>query len=220
MAETSRKLPRVLRPSNLDGVARSGSAVDPERLVSIESRVGREIRELRRARDITLARLSEVTGLSQGLLSQIETGKSEPSIKSLHAIARALGVGISWFFPDTPASGDAELADIVVRRGSRRSLSFDSGITDELLSPNLGRQIELLRCVFAPGSESGAAPYSHIGEEAGVLISGQLHLWLGEREIVLKEGDSFAFSSETPHRYANLGDRETVVIWAISPPSY
>lgn len=188
-------------------------------LRDIDEKVGTEIRHLRKARGMTISDLGTETGLSQGYLSQIERGISSPSVKALHSISRALGVTISWFFSPT-SSTDSALRDFVVRAENRRSLAFSSGILDELLSPNLGRKIELLRCVFQPGAESGTEPYTHRGEEAGIIISGTLHLWLNEEHIVLNEGDSFAFSSDTPHRYSNPTGNETVVIWAITPPSY
>ena len=215
------KLPKIMRPSNQLGLAENheDQSVKLSDVLEIDARVGQEIRHLRKARDMTITQLSKATRLSQGYLSQIERGISSPSVKALHSIARALGVTISWFF--SPASSDDdELRDIVVRADKRRSLSFSSGITDELLSPNLGREIELLRCTFSPGSESGTEPYTHRGEEAGIVIAGTLHLWIGEKHVVLNEGDSFAFSSDTPHRYENPTDEETVVIWAITPPSY
>lgn len=211
---------RMLRPSNYLGLVTDGQSKDEsDASVEIDDRVGPEIRALRKARDLTLAVLSKETGLSQGHLSQIERGLSSPSIKALHQISRALGVTISWFF--TPGNSDeTDLRDTVVRAQNRRSLHFSSGITDELLSPNLDRQIELLRCTFRPGSESGSEPYTHRGEEAGVVLSGELHLWLEDNHIVLRTGDSFAFESKTPHRYANLSDEDTVVIWSITPPTY
>lgn len=188
-------------------------------LPDIDEKVGAEIRELRKARDMTITGLSRETGLSQGYLSQIERGISSPSIKALHSISRALGVTISWFFSATSTT-DSALRDFVVRAENRRTLTFSSGIVDELLSPNLGRNIELLRCVFQPGAASGSEPYTHRGEEAGIIITGSLHLWLGEQHIILNEGDSFAFSSDVPHRYNNPTDSETIAIWAITPPSY
>lgn len=216
----AKKHPKMLRPSNREGLApENGETVRLADILEIDGRVGREIRLLRKARDTTIAELSKSTGLSPGYLSQVERGISIPSVKALHSISRSLGVTISWFF--SPETGDDdELRDIVVRAGSHRALKFNSGIRDELLSPDLGRQIELLRCTFPPGSESGEQPYTHQGEEAGVVVSGQLTLWIGDRCVVLNEGDSFAFSSETPHRYANNGDSEAIVIWAITPPSY
>lgn len=213
-------LRRILRPSNLNGLSPREDLVPPERLIDIGPRVGTEIRDLRRARDITLTELGERTGLSQGYLSQVERGISTPSIKSLHSISRALGVTVSWFFQVPSISEDDGLGDIVVRRNRRRKLVFNSGITDELLSPNLGRQIELLRCTFAPGSESGDEPYTHVGEEAAIVISGRLHMWIADKHIVLEEGDSVAFSSSEPHRYANMDEQEAVIIWVVTPPSY
>ncbi|NQV46075.1 MAG: cupin domain-containing protein [Rhodospirillales bacterium] len=181
--------------------------------------VGEEIRHLRNAREIKLSELSEASGLSVGYLSQIERGISSPSIKALHSISRALDVTISWFFKDADTSNSIERR-YVVRADKRRNLHFEGGITDELLSPNLGRELELLRCTFSPGATSGGEPYTHRGEEAGVIISGTMELWLDDDHFVLEEGDSFAFSSDKPHRYRNSGDTEAVVIWAITPPSY
>lgn len=216
----SNDLPKVLRPSNVTGCLDDAEErVNLRDVLDLDPRVGQEIRGLRKARDTTIAELGKATGLSKGYLSQIERGISSPSVKALHSISRALGVTISWFFP--PETDDhEELRDIVVRAHARRTLSFESGITDELLSPNLDKTIELLRCTFPAGSESGAEPYNHRGEEAGIVISGRLDLWVDEQHMQLQEGDSFAFSSERPHRYANLTDRDTVVIWAISPPTY
>lgn len=216
----NQKLARVLRPSNRGNLIEDADdTVNIASLLDIDARVGKEIRLLRKARETTITELAAATGLSPGYLSQVERGISNPSVKALHSISRALGVTISWFFPPA-AQEDDDLRDIVVRADKRRRLRFSSGITDELLSPDLGGEIELLRCIFGPHSESGPEAYTHRGEEAGIVISGTLHLWVGDKHIVLEEGDSFAFKSVLPHRYANPTDRETVVIWSITPPSY
>jgi transcriptional regulator with XRE-family HTH domain len=186
---------------------------------NLDDRVGPEIKHLRKARRMTIAELAKVTDLSVGYLSQVERGRSSPSVKALRAISDALGVTVSWFFAPQTSEHDA-LRDLVVRASSRRKLVFENGITDELLSPNLGRQLELLRSVFPPGASSGRKPYTHDGEEAGVVLEGQLHLWVGNQLLVLGVGDSFAFESTRPHRYENRGKTHTVVIWAITPPSY
>lgn len=214
------KLANTERPVYRRAVIREdGETVNVTDLLEIDARVGNEIRHLRKARNMTITQLADATNLSQGHLSQIERGISSPSVKALHSISRAFGVTISWFFPPSSSDDDA-LRDVVVRHDKRRTLHFDSNISDELLSPNLAGAIELLRCTFGPKSESGPEPYTHRGEEAGIVIKGTLHLWIGEKHVVLEEGDSFAFKSDTPHRYANPTDRETVVIWAITPPSY
>ncbi len=205
---------RTLRPS------RGRSIVsEPQSEVGEAGFLGARIRELRKARDLTLGDIAEASGLSLGYISQVERNLANPSIKALHDIARVLGVNISWFFPDDETGSDGERR-YIVRADRRRVLNFGSGIDDHLLCPSLGGQLELLYSRFDPGSSSGDEPYTHKGEEAGIILSGELELWIDDERFVLKEGDSFSFSSTRPHRYLNPGDRETVVIWAITPPSY
>jgi transcriptional regulator with XRE-family HTH domain len=180
--------------------------------------LGREIRGLRKARGLTLAAVAQASGLSVGYLSLLERNRSTPSINALLAISRALGVTISWFFeagevPETER-------DLVVRRTRRRRLDFAPGISDELLSPSLAGALELLSSRFRPGAASGEVPYTHEGEEAGIVLRGQLELWVDGKVFLLEAGDSFGFSSSLPHRYRNPGSEEAEVIWAITPPSY
>ena len=188
-------------------------------ILSPDANVGSEIRGLRKSRGMTLDQLSEAAQLSKGHLSQLERGVSSASVRSLHAISRALGVTVSWFFPKFH-EGEDDLRDIVVRKETRRTLRFKSGIQDELLSPNLSRNIELLRSTLPPGAKSGDGTYSHKGDEAGIILSGELDLWIGERHVKLSEGDSFAFDSTLPHRYENRGTTDVLVIWVNSPPSF
>ncbi len=202
----------LVTPGREGRVSRPAASLPPDQ-------VGLEIRDLRKSRRITIKQLSEVTGLSIGHLSEIERGLASPSVKALHDIAAALGVNISWFFHNADAVDQVE-RDVVVRSSNRRTLNFSSGITDELLSANLRGSLELLLSRFEPGSSSGAEPYTHTGEEAGIVMQGVLELWVSDRKFVLKDGDSFSFASTLPHRYSNPGEVETVVIWAITPPSY
>lgn len=181
-------------------------------------KIGGEIRGLRKARGMTLSELAEKSGLSIGYLSLLERDRATPSINALHAISRALGVTISWFFDANAAP--VEERGFVVRRARRRRLEFSAGIVDELLSPSLEGALELLSSRFPPGASSGDAPYTHTGEEAGVVVRGTLELWVDGKHFVLKAGDSFGFPSSLPHRYWNPGSEETEVIWAITPPSY
>lgn len=181
--------------------------------------VGEEIQGLRKARKLTLAQLALKSGLSVGHLSQIERGISTPSIKALHGISRALDVTISWFFSHAEPGPPEERA-FIVRRNRRRRIRFDEGISDFLLTPSLKSKLELLMTTLAPGATSGRQPYTHEGEEAGIVMSGQLKIWIDGKSFLLGEGDSFNFKSSLPHRYQNPGATETVVIWAITPPSY
>jgi transcriptional regulator with XRE-family HTH domain len=183
------------------------------------SQVGGEIRDLRKAKRLTIKELSLAASVSVGHLSEIERGIASPSIKTLRDIAKALGVTIGWFLHNAEGCDPTE-RDYIVRADNRRMLRFSSGVTDELLSPNLRGQLELVMARFPPGATEVETAYSHQGEEAGVVLSGSFELWIGEQCFMLQTGDSFSFPSTTLHRYRNPGDIETVVVWAITPPTY
>jgi transcriptional regulator with XRE-family HTH domain len=181
--------------------------------------IGSEIRALRKTRRVSLELLAQRTDKSVGYLSQVERGLSHPTIDVLKAISSALGVHIGWFFPNG-APADPSDRGVVVREAARRRLSFGGGITDFLLSPNLGGALEFMVCEFEPGATSGKDTIAHEGEEAGLVLCGSLELWVGKDHFVLEAGDSFTYQSSRPHRYANSGGCVTRVVWVVTPPSY
>lgn len=182
------------------------------------NRVGAEVRGLRKARHLTLSQLAKASGLSVGYLSMVEREQAMPSIRSMLSIAHALGVTIGWFFEADP--GRPQERGLVVRRTRRRRIDYSAGILDELLSPSLKGNLELVLCRLAPGASTGEEPYTHAGEEAGLITRGRLELWVDGQSMMLETGDSFGFESTRPHRYRNPGPDETEAVWAITPPSY
>ncbi|MBI4693700.1 MAG: cupin domain-containing protein [Gammaproteobacteria bacterium] len=179
---------------------------------------GAEIRALRKARSMSLVELARRADLSIGYISQIERNCSTPSVKALGAIARALGVTIGWFF-SAGSAGPGDEKGIVLRKQHRRRIGFRDGFVDYLLSPDLEGEIEMLLTHFSVGASTGE-PYTHRGEESGLVLKGRLEITVGDRTFVLEEGDSFRFSSTEPHRYRNAYDGETILVAALTPPSY
>jgi transcriptional regulator with XRE-family HTH domain len=181
--------------------------------------LGPRIRALRQQRELTLARLAAQSGLSVGHLSQVERGLSTPSIPQLQQISHAMGVTIGWFFESGPLR-DAEEDRVVVRAGRRKLLRMEElGLIDELLVPSLEGTLELLLCTVQPGGGS-LENYTHQGEEAGLVLSGSLDLYVDDKLHVLESGDSFAFASTRPHRYHNRGLAPARIVWAITPPTF
>ena len=184
-----------------------------------QGNVGAEIRRLRKLRKLTLEALGQATGLSVGYLSQVERNKSSPTVKALFDISHALGVTINWFFHEGPMN-ERDEDRFVVRGNRRRSIRYDTGIVDELLNTKAVKSFEFLMSSFPPGCDFEEAPYSHEGEECGVVIEGRLQIQIDSVEYELRAGDSFSFPSTLKHRYSNPGDEETRVIWCTSPPTY
>ncbi len=184
------------------------------------ARIGDQVRELRKARRMTLKVLAEKIGCSVGHLSQVERNISSVDIQVLHEIAGALGIGINWFFQGDGAGRDDERGT-VVRKARRRRLDFTgAGIAEELLSPTLNGGFEVIMGTFAPGAATGEKKYSRPGEEAGVVLKGELEIWIGDNHYHLHQGDSFQFPLSEPHRSKNPGNAETTVLWVIAPPTY
>ena len=182
--------------------------------------LGSQLRQRRRVKNLTLTELSAQSKLSVGLLSQIERGITSPSLKSMTQICAALAIPLSWLFDNGPTDNPVEKG-VVVRRGSRRRLDLGTyGVTKELLSPDLGGEMQIYLVSIRPGGQSGPEPYTHRGEEGGLVLAGTLELTVDARVLVLYEGDAFRFSSELPHRFTNPGTTQTSVVWANSLSFY
>ena len=184
-----------------------------------QGNVGAEIRRLRKLRKLTLEALGQATGLSVGYLSQVERNKSSPTVKAMFDISHALGVTINWFFHEGDP-GDRDEDRFVVRAGRRRSIRYDTGIVDELLNTSAVKSFEFLMSSFPANSSVQDSPYSHEGEECGVVLAGRLRIQIDGIEYELREGDSFSFPSTLQHSYLNPGKEEARVIWCTSPPTY
>ena len=188
--------------------------------------IGAEIREVRKARNLTLKDLSKQVDCSIAYLSRIERGTARISVDLLEQISAALDVDPKWFFPDRAGNGPLERAH-VVRAGKRRPLSGmylrgtdELGFEDELLSSSLDGGFYLLISRFPPASgpsDPRLDGYAFEGEQHGVVLEGEILLLLDDERIVLGKGDSFSYPSTIPHRFRNNGQTEAVMIWAMAP---
>lgn len=172
--------------------------------------LGEQIRQLRKLRQLSLQQLSAATGRSIGFLSQLERGKSQPSVSDLNKLASALAVPYSVFFSQAPQHERG----LVVRQAHRPVLHYAEGVSDALLSPGFGGELQLMLSRFAPGASSGVQTLTHGGDQGGMVLCGELELWVDEHCHQLQAGDSFSFHSSRPHRYRNPGTVETQVMWA------
>ncbi|SMO68189.1 helix-turn-helix domain-containing protein [Ruegeria faecimaris] len=179
--------------------------------------LGADIRALRKARGLTLTEIAERLNRSVGWLSQVERDKSEPSISDLRQIAECLGVPMSMLFAHSAAPANEQ--GYVVRAGSRRPMgSGEEGLIEELLSPDLTDDFEMVHSTFEPHSKM-QNPADRPTQEVGYVISGQLNLTIGAQSFSVGPGDSFRIKNE-PYIWANPHDEPAVVIWVIAPPVY
>lgn len=179
--------------------------------------LGADLRALRKARGLSLAALAGHLGRSVGWLSQVERDLSDPSITDLRHIAAALDVPVSMLFTHDPTRADE--AGYVVRKGARRRIgSGAAGLVEELLSPDLTDDFEIVFSTFEPHSRIGEV-VTRPTQEVGYLMSGKLDLEIGTRAFTIHPGDSFRIRGE-PFRWINPYDEPAEAIWVIAPPVY
>lgn len=182
--------------------------------------LGSQLRELRKAKGLSLQAVAEKAGLSVSMVSQIERNLSSPSLRSMRELASAVGVPIEMLFRrlQEPERGERHA---IVRPGNRRALVLEKyGMYMEMICPEGGGMLQTFISNILPAGGSGPEMDSHQGEEAGLILCGQLDMWLGDDHFLLREGDSFRYEASTPHRYQNNGPTITRVHWTITPPFY
>lgn len=179
--------------------------------------LGGKIRKLRKARGKSLADIAQAINRSVSFISQIERGRSQPSIGDLRNIAQLLGLPLGWFFlTDTVPP---EERGRVVRAAERQLLgSRTDGLLEELLSPDIGGAFETFLSTFKAGVKMSELTQRDT-EEEGYIIQGSLDLWIGKKLFHLHTGDSFRIVRE-PFRWSNPTKTDTVAVWVISPPTY
>jgi transcriptional regulator with XRE-family HTH domain len=188
--------------------------------------VGQRLRSERERRGLSLRELARRLEISPSALSQIETGRSRPSVGTLYAIVSELDLSLDELFgaqrPATSASRAAEAeeggATLVQRRDTRKGIDLESGVRWERLTPTAEQDADFLYVVYEVGGASSreGTHMRHMGREYGVVLSGRLRVTIGfDEEHELGPGDSIAFESSRPHRLENAGDEPVEAIWFV-----
>ena len=184
--------------------------------------LGELLRSLRRDANMTLQELAERSGVSTGLISQIERGQGNPAYNTLIKLAQALGVKVGEFFggPEPESHAGAHSAGLVRADQRRRLLLTERDMVYELLTPSMRGRLGVIRAQIAAGWSNESVPYRHDGEECIVLISGRLSVVVGSDRYELEEGDALTYDASIPHWYANITPEPAVIIGATTPPSF
>ena len=175
---------------------------------SVAPRLGINLRRLRCRRGLSLERLARRSGVSRAMLSQIELGKSVPTINSLWKIARALEVTFAALIG--PA---IENTPVVLRSSSGRFLTNKSGtFSSRPLFPLEKRhRAEFYELRIAAGCEESSQPHTAGTVENLVVASGAVEMTVDGSTYSLGGGDAIYFNAEAPHVYRNVGTSEAVL---------
>jgi transcriptional regulator with XRE-family HTH domain len=182
--------------------------------------IGEKIRDLRKKAGLVLQDISNLTGLSKPLLSQIEKEVVSPPIATLLKISKALNVNISFFFQD----GDPHEKVVLVRRDESKVMDSrhfgreESGYYYEALAYKKSKKnMEPFLVEFKRKKVENLSYFSHDGEEFIYLLEGTLEFRTENQQYVLYPGDSLYFESSIPHAYRALERKNARAITVVYP---
>lgn len=201
--------------------------------------VGPRLRARREEQGLSLRELARRLGISPSAVSQIETGKSRPSVSTLYSIVTELGMSLDELFsgepgadadgaeteigtpatavsePGTAPAGESERH--VQRAGTRHAIDLESGVRWERLTPHSDPDVDFLYVVYDVGGSSSDNEQfmRHPGREYGLVERGVLEITVGFETFELGPGDSISFDSTIPHRLRNAGTEPVHAIWFV-----
>jgi transcriptional regulator with XRE-family HTH domain len=190
--------------------------------------IGARLRDARMQRGLSLRSVAQDLGVSASLISQVETGKTQPSVSTLYALVTHLGVSMDELLGVGPATTTTVTADLpvaspgavsaAVQRGSDNPvLEMENGVRWERLAVGEGGPVDPLLVTYDPGASSSieGKMMRHSGIEYAYILEGELTLKLDFDTHVLGPGDSLQFDSVRPHLYLNNGTAVARGIWFV-----
>ena len=167
----------------------------------LEVAIGRQIRIYRKQMEITGSDLSQMTGLSTGMLSKIENGNTSPSLSTLQTLSNALSIPMTAFFKQfeqkrecihTKANEGVEVEGEGTRAGHQYNLlghlgSNDSGVIVEPYLIELTSETDTFKT------------FQHGGLETIYMLAGEITYRHGDGVYKLQPGDTLFFDANTPH---------------------
>ncbi|MBW0434583.1 XRE family transcriptional regulator [Leptospira yasudae] len=170
--------------------------------------VKENLKLIRHTKGFSLDKLASRCGVSRAMLSQIEQGKSVPTISVLWKIANGLNVPFSELLKEKGTEG------VIVMKAENTKVLFSSSkvFSSRALFPyNGNRKTEFYELILKPGGIEVAESHQSGTTENIVVVSGKLRLRVGEKVVELEPKDSVFFRADIPHEYSNPTDQETLM---------
>ena len=180
--------------------------------------VGVNMHKERRRQQLSLDSLAAASGVSKAMLSQIESGKVNPTVATMWKIAHALGVEF-----ESLLQGEGGRAKRFELNPAERITSFTtdrSGTVFRVLSPiRMAEDLEMYLVTLQPGAEHRSQPHQDGTEEYLTMLSGEIEVTAGKNRAVLHKGDFLSYQSDVEHALSNpSGDPAELYMIVRFPP--
>lgn len=197
MAKATKTPANGLKPA----LTQDPHAVREPRANNLEMAIGHEVRTYRKKLGITVADLAAATGMSVGMLSKIENGNISPSLTTLQALSKALGMPITAFFrgfeePKSTSFVKAGEGVNLERRGTRAGHHYS--LLGHIENNTSGVVVEPY--LITLNAESDVFPtFQHEGMEFLYMLEGEVVYRHGDSLYRMQAGDSLFFDADAPH---------------------
>ena len=178
--------------------------------------VGKRLKAVRKEREMTLKEVAESSGMSPTHISEIERGKTSPTVGALRRIAGALGKDTAFFVEDQPLPRVS-----VVKKEDRETVLLggdgDVFVSAKALTSGIpAGRVELVLVTEDDGGKLAA--HSHEGEEAIVMVAGQARVTIDDEEFTIEAGDCLHYSAKRKHTIEFAGSGKHKALWIrVSP---
>ena len=175
------------------------------------------IKNLRKARKMTLVQLAQATGLTESMMSKIENFRVTPSLPAISTIARALGTTLSDLFQGL----DDHPQLTIVRAGDRRTIQRDESPWTyfSLTTERTSRKLDPFIIEIPPGKQRNASD-AHEGEEFMLILKGKLDFVYGQHTHSLNSGDSLYCNGNVKHNLINPSEKAARILVVYCQPSF
>ena len=182
-----------------------------------DMKIGERIRGLRRAKELSLAELSEQSGIAEETLYGIEGNLISPPLGNIVSLAKVFEISVGEFFGE---GGDSPYC--LVRSGERETVSrFNStdgksgGYSYASLGYKKNRHMEPFLVTLTPTESKEVEPNQHIGEEILFILDGKVEIRLLDQTEILYPGDSIYYDSTMPHVVSCHGQEPATMLAVI-----
>lgn len=175
--------------------------------------IGANLRRLRVRQGYSLERLATASDVSRAMLSQIELGKSVPTISLLWKVAKALGVPFSALNVD----GASSPSQILRADATKILTSQDGTFTSRALFPHDSpRKVEFYELELAPYAAEHAVAHAPGTMENLIVTVGEVEIVVGAETHRLSRKDAILFQADVPHIYRNVSAEKSILYLVMS----
>ena len=179
--------------------------------------IGPKLKQYRLRENLTLTDLQNLTGISNSTLSQIERGSVNPTFARVWRLTRSLGIGVGDLLGEVKTGLDGP--HIYEHRNASSTpaiTSSDNLCTTRILSPlRQPLPVEWYELVLKPGGSLRANAHGNGSWEHQTVIVGRVFIEIGDKEVLLEQGDTLRYSAEQPHGIRNAGETEARVMLVV-----